>query len=140
MPREKTDHLVVHCSATPPSMNVGVREIDRWHRARGWLQIGYHFVIRRNGKIEPGRAINAIGAHAKGFNHNTIGICLVGGVDDDGNPEANYTDNQWGGLTALLDVLTEQYPDATICGHNELNPKKSCPSFDVRRWVLAEYK
>src|SRR5690606_114532 len=73
--------LVIHCAATTPLMDIGAKEIDVWHKQRGWSKIGYHFVIRRNGVIEKGRDISEVGAHVEGYNKNSIGICMVGGID-----------------------------------------------------------
>jgi N-acetylmuramoyl-L-alanine amidase len=134
--RKKTDYIVLHCSATRPSQDIDAKEIDRWHRAKGWLKIGYSFVITRGGKQEIGRELNEIGAHAKGYNHKSVGICLVGGVteDDHTKPENNFTPEQWETLDNLLRVLTDRFPKATIIGHNEIS-KKDCPSFNVQEFL-----
>lgn len=134
--RKKTDYIVLHCSATRPSQDIDAKEIDRWHRARGWLKIGYHFVITRDGKQEMGRELMEVPAHAKGYNHKSVGICLVGGVteDDHTKPENNFTQNQWETLDNLLRVLIDRFPKATIIGHNEIS-KKDCPSFDVQEFL-----
>lgn len=116
-------------------MDIGVREIDQWHRQRGFLKVGYHFVIRRDGTLETGRSLDEIGAHAAGFNSTSIGICLVGGIDDDGNPDANFKPEQWRTLTEVLARLYALHPAATVCGHRDLDPKKACPSFDVAAWL-----
>src|SRR5210317_1731003 len=92
--REKTDKIIIHCTATKPSMDVGAYEIDRWHRQRGWLQIGYTLVIKRDGLIEAGRPLNVVGAHAKGHNSSSVSIALAGGVDEDNKPEENFTEAQ----------------------------------------------
>jgi N-acetylmuramoyl-L-alanine amidase len=135
MTRSTTELLIVHCSATPPSMDIGKREIDRWHRARGWLGIGYHFVIRQNGRIETGRSIERAGAHAYGYNDKSIGICLVGGVqeDDKTTPEQNFSTEQYRALEALLFQLKRDYPEAEVIGHRDVS-SKACPSFDVKTW------
>lgn len=134
--RSRTDYIAVHCAATPPSFNGGRAEIDRWHRAKGWLMIGYHFVIRRDGKVEIGRPVEAIGAHVEGYNSVSVGICLVGGVSASGKSEDNFTAPQWAALAELLIELKKQYPNATIQGHRDF-PKvaKDCPCFDVRQWI-----
>ena len=112
------DYIVIHCAATKPSMDIGAAEIKSWHRKKGWLDIGYHFVIRRDGIIEPGRPIDVPGAHARGYNHISLGICLVGGVAEDGKtPEDNFTEQQWVELAALVKYLKEQFPDAEVLGH-----------------------
>lgn len=139
--------LVVHCSATRPTQDIGAKEIDAWHRQAGWLKIGYHFVIRRDGTVEKGRELNEVGSHVRGHNSNSIGICLVGGVDAQLKPEDNYTPAQKEQLLDLLRQLTLMFPHAEIVGHRDLSPDrnkdgrvtpeewlKACPSFDVRAW------
>ncbi len=134
----KTDEIttiVIHCSATKPSMDVGVEEIDRWHRQRGFLKIGYHFVIRRDGTIQTGRELNHAGAHALGWNDRSWGVCLIGGIDESGNPEDNFEEEQYDSLLSLLLTLKLKVPDARIIGHNEVS-NKACPSFDVQKFLL----
>ena len=87
----KVNLLVIHCAATKPNMDIGRDEIDSWHKARGWSGIGYHYVIRRDGRIESGRPVEQAGAHASGYNANSIGICLVGGINHNGKPEFQST-------------------------------------------------
>ena len=116
-------------------MDVSAKDIDRWHRERGWLGIGYHFVIKRDGTLEKGRHISASGAHAKGYNNRSIGICLVGGVaEDKKTPENNFTEAQMLSLKCLLMKLTEDFPQAEVIGHRDVNPHKACPSFNARAW------
>ena len=127
--------IVVHGSATPPMMDIGVREIRRWHLERGWSDIGYHFVIRRNGRIERGRPVEQPGAHAKGYNRDSIGVCLVGGTDRKGRPDANYTYDQYYQLNQLVHELVFEYgvPLSEVVGHRDLpGVRKACPCFDVR--------
>ena len=127
---------MVHCSATQPKTNIGAKEIDRWHREAGYLKIGYHYVIRRDGTVEAGRKFpDEVGAHAYGVNQISCGICMVGGVDEMLRPENNFTADQFHSLALLLGELSSQYPDAEILGHRDL-PKvtKACPSFKVRQW------
>jgi len=136
VPRKKTDWLVIHCSATPPSMNIGAADIRRWHREKGWVDIGYHKVVRRDGKVEDGRPIDVVGAHVADFNSNSIGICLVGGVDIKGVPDDNFTDAQYSALAELLRDLRKKYPQTEVCGHRDFpGVKKACPSFDVAKWI-----
>ena len=133
--RDKTDYIIVHCAATTPDMDIGFVDIDRWHKNKKppWDGCGYHFVIRRNGLIEIGRNINAIGAHARGYNNRSIGICLAGGIDKNKNPEDNFTQVQKEALDSLINTLQRIYPDAKVIGHHDINLKKSCPCFDVRK-------
>jgi N-acetyl-anhydromuramyl-L-alanine amidase AmpD len=133
-PITSVDYLVVHCAATPPTLDIGAAEIDQWHRKEGWLKIGYHYVIRRNGQIEKGRADTEIGAHCLGYNRNSLGICMVGGVDAKNRAENNFTPEQFNTLRELLGKLFVEYPSAQLRGHRELNPGRDCPSFDVRDW------
>lgn len=135
LPRTATDFLVVHCSATPASADIGVAEIRRWHRRRGWLDVGYHFVVRRDGTLETGRPVWAAGAHARGVNRRSIGLCLVGGATASLAPENNFTVSQFDTLARLLRDLRRRYPRAEVLGHRDLpRAAKACPSFDVRQW------
>jgi len=133
--RQNTDYIVIHCSATKPSMDIGAKEIDKWHRQNGWRKIGYHWVVRRDGIVEEGRDLAEAGAHAKGVNSLSVGICMVGGVDDAGKSENNFTDEQWKSLEDLVWQMKLAYPNAEVLGHRDLpDVKKDCPCFDVREW------
>lgn len=130
----KIKQLIIHCSATPPDMDIGVKEIKKWHvDGNGWKDVGYHYVITRDGELEKGRDLDEAGAHALGYNANSIGICLVGGVDKFNSPEQNYTANQYYSLKKLLDVLCVTFPNADIIGHNDVS-SKSCPCFNIGDW------
>ncbi|MGB6230746.1 MAG: N-acetylmuramoyl-L-alanine amidase [Litorimonas sp.] len=138
MSRRRIDHIVIHCAATMPSLDIGAEDIDRWHKARGWSGIGYHGVIRRNGAFEPGRSVHKTGAHARGFNRNSIGVCLAGGLGRDNRPAPDYTRAQWRTLRRVIACLREQYPDADFVGHRDLpGVAKACPSFDLRHWLAT---
>lgn len=130
-------YLTVHCSATKPSTFVDAKVIHRWHKDRGFLKIGYHFVIRRDGVVEEGRKVTEAGAHVSGYNTGNIGICLAGGLNQEtGDPEDNYTDDQYAALGELLTKLKAQFPKAKLMGHRDFpNVKKACPCFDVRKWA-----
>ncbi len=131
----KINLLVVHCSATVPEQNIGIAEIRQWHEQRGWNDIGYHYVIRRDGTQETGRPLERAGAHAKGHNAFSIGICLVGGVDAGNHPQNNFTPTQFASLRRLLLHLQQRFPESRICGHRDLpKVRKACPSFDVTSW------
>ncbi len=136
--RESTDYIAIHCSATGPKQNIGAKDIDKWHRAKGWACIGYHYVIRRDGTVEEGREESVIGAHVENWNAHSIGICMVGGVDanDIKKAENNFTKEQFASLKQLLVDLKHRYPKAKIQGHRDF-PKvaKACPSFDVAEWL-----
>lgn len=123
--------IVVHCSATPKHMDIGVSEIREWHKKRGWSDIGYHYVIRRNGVVEDGRPVEQVGAHVKGHNKNSIGICLVGGIGENQKADANFTLEQYNALDLLVYDLMCRFGVLEVYGHRELNPHKECPCFDV---------
>lgn len=128
--------IVIHCSATPAERDVTVEEIRRWHvKERGWSDIGYHFVIHLDGSVHEGRPLERSGAHARGHNRNSIGICYVGGAsaDDFRKAEDTRTDAQITAMRALVAGLKSVYPAAELVGHNELDSNKACPSFDVQK-------
>lgn len=131
--RASTEAIFVHCSATKPSMNWGLREIRQSHKERGFLDVGYHFIIKRDGTIEAGRDEDVIGAHVEGYNSTSVGVCLVGGVDDRLKPEANFTPAQMQALRSLLVTLLAKYEGSILRAHHDVAPK-ACPSFDLKRW------
>ena len=125
--------IIIHCSATREGQDVSVDTIRRWHVVeRGWSDIGYHYVIGLDGSIEKGRLNNVQGAHTKGHNKNSLGICYIGGCDKDMNPKDTRTDEQKRSFLILLEGLKSIYPKAKIHGHNEFS-SKACPSFDVKK-------
>ena len=133
-PRKSTDYIVIHCAATKASMDIGLTEIRKWHvQDNGWRDVGYHYIIRRNGEVELGRSIRDTGAHAAGYNHKSVSVCMVGGMAEDNSAEANFTPQQWTALLDLVKQLKIQYPDADVIGHNEIS-EKECPSFNVKKW------
>lgn len=143
--RRTISEIIVHCSATPEGKDFTVKDIDLWHRQRGFAGIGYHYVIYRDGKIHNGRDINTIGAHCVGHNAHSIGICYIGGMDAANKQAADTrTEAQHKSLLALLVRLCKLYPKAKLYGHRELSRdqngdgiispwefEKQCPSFDV---------
>ena len=138
--RAGTDLIVVHCSATKPHQDIGSDDIRRWHMDPAFPggpfgDIGYHYVIRRSGAREPGRPDWAVGAHARGHNHHSVGICLVGGIDIAGQPDSNFTRHQLATLHDTLLDLCSRYPGVTILGHRDLpGVTKACPCFNVAAW------
>lgn len=130
---------IVHCSYTPPSLDIGVKEIRGWHTSvdpsdpsKPWNDIGYHFVIKRDGAIEEGRPIHIAGAHTLGHNKDSVGVCLVGGMaESDKRPECNFTYFQYLALVRNYAMLKRTHPSIKIYGHNYLNSHKACPTFDV---------
>lgn len=135
-------YITIHCSATSPGQNIGVSEIRAWHRAKGWRDIGYHWVITRQGELQTGRPMAQQGAHVRGHNQGNIGICLIGGVNAQKQPECNYTDAQWRTLRELIQSLQQCYQiaDAHILGHRDwpTGKHKACPCFDVGE-IKARY-
>lgn len=130
--------IVVHCTATPPSWHGGAKGVDQMHLKRGWSGIGYHFLIKQDGTLEKGRWYDYQGAHAKGFNRNSIGIVYEGGLDR--NMKAvkhGINENQERTLKAFLGRMNELYgKDIEILGHRDL-PKvnKACPCFEVKEFL-----
>ena len=129
--------LIIHCSAVRPDQTSSVAQIDSWHRQRGFhLGVGYHYVIRRDGTIEPGRPEWMVGAHCVNHNAHSIGICYEGGLDIRGQPADTRTEAQKAAMRTLLEDLHARYPHAVILGHRDLNPEKDCPGFEN---VAKEY-
>jgi N-acetylmuramoyl-L-alanine amidase len=135
--RKSTNWIVIHCSATRAIQDVGAADIRKWHRAKGWADIGYHYVIRRSGKVEAGRPVDTVGAGVQGHNADSVHICLVGGLNDDTwKPESNYTPQQWESLTKLVATLSKKYPKARVLGHRDFpNVAKACPCFAAKTWA-----
>lgn len=131
----KINFIILHCSATKESVNVTVSDIDRWHKERGFTKIGYHFVVYLDGSVHKGRPIEEIGAHCKGRNSDSIGICYVGGLDKTGKPKDTRTPAQKEALLKLLRTLKEKFPDAEIRSHRDF-ANKACPCFDA----TSEYR
>ncbi len=126
--------ITIHCTATHPGMVIGVHEIRKWHLKRGWEDVGYHFVIRRSGVCERGRALHRQGAHVKHHNKRNIGVCLVGGIDKDGRPEDNFTKEQFATLRSLIIDYTAVFNIRAegVKGHRDWpGVKKACPCFSV---------
>ena len=139
IPRTDTNYLVIHCSATRADQEITAEHIRRWHvDDNGWSDIGYHWVIERDGKIQHGRHAQSQGAHVRGHNHESIGICLVGGMAENGDPEDNFTPEQWLVLEKLIEVLQVRYPAAQVVGHYYFTPDKTCPNFVLEHWVQVK--
>lgn len=126
----KITQIIIHCSATPAGRKVTVADIDRWHRARGFNGIGYHYLIDLEGNVHPGRPLDLAGAHCSGHNAHSIGICYVGGCNAAMQPADTRTPPQKQALRALVHTLLQRFPGATVHGHREF-AAKACPSFDV---------
>ena len=125
------NEIIVHTTATPEGRPVTVKEIDAWHRARGWSGIGYHRVVHLDGSVEDGRPIARIGAHVAGRNTGTIGLVYVGGCEKDGvTPKDTRTPAQKKAMLAELIALRDRFAVKKISGHRDY-AAKACPSFDA---------
>jgi len=129
--------IIVHCSATPRNKDFSAEDIRDWHvKGNGWDDIGYHFVIRLDGSIEYGRMLDKSGAHVRGHNRDSIGICYIGGKSRDMlDWEDTRTEKQKESLLILIKMLKKCHKEALVKGHNEFSTKP-CPSFDATK----EYK
>lgn len=116
----------VHTTATKEGMDFNANDIDRWHKERGWNEIGYNYVIKLNGDIEIGRDINKIPASIKGRNKHAVAICYIGGLDKDGNPKDTRTIQQKASMSLLIERLRKRFPNAKLYGHCDLS-NKNCP-------------
>ena len=133
--REDTNLIVIHSSLTKPNDDDGVEFMRSLHMRQGCVDVGYHYVIRRNGVIELGRPLHAIGNHCKGRDHDSIGICLIGGGNVKGEAKSpDYTAVQMSSLTHLCCYLVRVYPEADVCGHNRTDTSSLCPVFNVADW------
>lgn len=130
------NEIIIHCSATKPNMDIGAEWIKNIHvNENKWADIGYHFVIRRNGIIEKGRDLNVIGAHVVGHNTGTIGVCLIGGLSENNKSENNFTERQFESAQALITVLSRFNPEIVkLSGHRDY-ANKDCPCFEVREYL-----
>lgn len=142
----KINYIVVHCSATREDCSLTVEDLRREHLHRGFQDIGYHYYVRRDGTVTLTRPLSLAGAHVKGFNKYSIGICYEGGLDTEGNAKDTRTPEQRSALHALAAQLLHRFPDARLCGHRDLSPDlngdgivepdewvKQCPCFEVKK-------
>lgn len=135
---------IIHCADTPNGKHFTVEDIDDWHQERGFNRsesyvqgfnkglhhIGYHFVIYVDGSVHTGRSDAEVGAHAQGYNSNSIGICMIG--------RDKFTTEQWASLEALLNELKEKYPKLRVKGHYQVDMHgKTCPNFDVPNYIIS---
>lgn len=137
------NEIIVHCTDTRPDWWIGkstkqkVGEVKRWHVVdRKFSDIGYHYLIDRDGAVETGRPIEKVGAHTKGHNSGTIGISLFGGHGSSQNDsfEDNFTPAQDAALRDLIAELSRTYGIKKVSGHNQY-AAKACPGFSVPRWL-----
>lgn len=146
--------IVIHCSATKENQDVSAETIDKWHADRGFKRsnptnnlkhIGYQYYIRKDGTVIKGREENEVGAHAKGYNSKSIGICYEGGLDNNGKPKDTRTEAQKRAINNLMDDICGRWDIMDIVGHRDLSPDlngdgiitpnewiKVCPCFEVK--------
>lgn len=156
----RIDSIIIHCSATKAGHNLKAKDIDRMHRQRGFLQIGYHYVIDLDGTVEPGRPLTMEGAHcntkgssAESYNRHSVGICYIGGLDKAGKPADTRTFAQKSALADLVQQLCDRYPIIEVLGHRDTSPDlndngiveppewiKACPCFEVRNEFISFLK
>ena len=134
--RETTDTIVIHCTQTPPGMDVDVDKVTQWHKERGFDTIGYHYLIKRDGTLQEGRQQDEVGAHAVAVNGTSIGVALVGGGTADMGWENNFNSEQFDTLKSIILKLKDKYDIEKIIGHYQVEESKECPSFDVPGWVI----
>lgn len=154
--KRRIDDIVVHCTASREGQAQTVEQIRQEHLRRGFSDVGYHYIVYLDGSVHPGRNVDVVGAHVSGHNSYSIGVCYVGGLEND--PKKKYadlkakdtrTDAQKQTLRQLLKDLRRLYPKARISGHRDFSPDinhngtiepsewiKSCPSFEAKE----EYK
>ena len=145
MKPDQIDAIIIHCSATRVGQNIHASDIDKWHREQGFAMIGYNYVIDLDGTVETGRPLTMDGAHCKGWNSHSIGICYVGGLDSTGKPMDTRTWEQKRAMASLVAQLLDRFPSIVrVMGHRDTSPDlngdgkitpnewiKVCPCFDV---------
>lgn len=128
----KIDDIIIHCTATAEGRDVSVADIRRWHKARGFVDVGYHYVVYLDGSVHEGRPLAQVGAHCRGHNAHSVGVCYVGGLAADGRtPKDTRTARQRVALEALVQLLRLNFPGAGVHGHNTY-AAKACPCYEVK--------
>jgi N-acetylmuramoyl-L-alanine amidase len=125
------DKIIIHCSATPEGRVTTVEDIRRWHKERGFSDIGYHYVVCLDGSVHKGRLLEQQGAHCLGQNKNSIGVCYIGGVSKTGKSMDTRTKEQKEALKSLVESLKTQYPESVVYGHKDFTNTKDCPCFNA---------
>lgn len=148
--------ITVHCSATKPNANFSVDKLRKVHVDQyGWSDIGYHFYITVDGKVNPCRSLGRNGAHVRGHNTDNIGICLEGGINNDtGKPDNTFNHIQLDALRYLITELQDKYgiSNEDVKGHRDWSPDlngdgtiqaseriKECPCFEVKDFMKEEF-
>ncbi len=127
----KIDEIIVHCTATRAGRAVSVKDVDAWHKERGFAGIGYHYLVELGGNVDAGRPVERAGAHCKGHNQRSIGVCYVGGLNQTGKPADTRTPQQKEALKKLIERLRAEYGKLKVSGHRDY-ANKACPCFDAR--------
>lgn len=124
--------IVLHCSDSDNPDHDSITVIDQWHREKGWRKVGYHYFIRKDGTVETGRFLTEIGAHTKGANENSIGICLAG--------QKEFTQAQADSLAVLIMEIKTQLGNhpIEIKGHRDFAAYKTCPNFNIEKMLNGE--
>lgn len=149
----KIDSIIVHCSATKAGWDFSAADIDRWHRECGFNGIGYHYIVRLDGKIEKGRDLLLAGAHCRGWNEGSVGICYIGGLNEKGLPADTRTNAQKRVMYQLIMDLQKEYGILQVLGHRDTSPDlngdgiiepyeyvKFCPCFNVKEFMRSRRK
>ena len=126
----KIDKIIIHCADTKTSQSFDISEVDLWHRKQGWDKVGYHYYIRLDGTLQIGRELNEVGAHCKGQNSKSIGVCFEGGKNPDGSKWSSPDNAQLLTYDSLKAYLDSIFKDLQVFGHYEFSDK-SRPNFDV---------
>jgi len=133
--RDETNFIIIHSSLTKGAEDEGVDFMRSLHMRQGCVDVGYHFVIRRNGVVETGRPLHSIGNHCPHADEQSVGVCLIGGGDKKRQPKApDYTIAQMASLAYTCLCLVRIYPEAEVVGHNRFSPENQCPVFSVPDW------
>lgn len=123
--------IIVHCTDTPEGRHVSIEDITQWHKEKGYRTIGYHYVVYLDGSVHAGRLVDEIGAHCKGHNADSIGVCYVGGRNKEGDYSDTRTEAQKEALLSLIKKLLTKYPNAKVYGHKDF-AARACPCFDAK--------
>lgn len=124
--------IIIHCTATREGLDFDRSDIDRWHKEEGHDCIGYHYVVCLNGEVQVGRPLEDVGAHARGYNTHSVGVCYVGGLDEDRNPKDTRTEAQKTAMSNLIKMLKAKFPEAEVIGHCDVL-NRDCPCFDAKK-------
>jgi len=141
--QKNVKYIVIHYTATPVESDFSAADIDRMHKKRGWKGIGYHKYIRKSGFIEKGRELREQGAHVRGHNHHSVGVCYEGGVyaNSPNVGRDTRTPEQEAAMIRVIRELLDRYPGAQVIGHRDMpGAATQCPGFDAGAWWAEESK